>query len=675
MEESKIKTYKPRCKLIDDCFYIISTRNKNKNLSVPEFEKEEDSINKNQNQTFNDNDGSLTLSQTDSTHDTSTKKCIYKKTINHRKIKMKPCKFSKIKENNKTIVVNNDIDNKQKNRNLFHSKSSSGIISFKNKNIKLNDNVITNTYNQRIRNRLTNNIFNPREKLIKNYKINNTNNNINNTSNFSMNNTNKKINNAKSNSIININKNININNINKINNTNYMKYDTKDGYKKEFINIDELMLFEEKFNDVINSIDKDSGVNNQCFDLINYYKESSLCNKFEQYFNNDPQAKIIIHKSVMMIIFNAILTYHISYDREFFLTCRDYLKFIIDYNHKSYLLLCEYISKKIPESSYENIWVKKLLSMLKENLKHLDEKNKNFIQYLTTRGYDIPKKNINFIYEIKFYSNWIQKYVKVLLKNFSDDPLKNNFINFFNDLNIISHEKLHEFFKKKVIKIINKNASFSGCDISQYDEIKPVIEAPYLKNPLTKKFCIVLDLDETLIFLGEDENNKNKGILKFRPGLLQFLSKIKKYYEIIVFTSATKEYGDKIEDIIEKDKKFFDVRLYREHTIIYENELVKDISRIGRPLEKIIIVDNMPQNFRLQKENGINIKAFWGDDQKDNALSALGIILKNIAKNFDDVREGIAFYKDEILNKVSSNFSRKEEFNDNSENIATNQNI
>ena len=660
MEESKIKTYKPRCKLIDDCFYIYSTRNKNKNLSVPELEKEEDSINKNQSQTYNDNDGSLALSQTDSTHDTSSKRYVYKKSINHRKLKMKQCKFSKIKENSKTIVTNNDDENKQKNRNLFHSNSSS---SFKSsKNTKSNDNVITNTYNQRIRKRLNNNIFNPREKLIKNSNVSNKNN----ISNVSYNNANN-IYNSKSNSINNISVN-NINNFNKINNINYMKYNSKDGYKKEFINIDELMLFEEKFNDVINSIDKDVGVNNKCFDLINYYNESSLCNKFEQYFSNDIKAKNIIHKSVMMIIFNAILTYHISYDREFFLTCKDYLKFIIDYNHKSYLLLCEYISKKIPESSYENLWVKKLLSMLKENLKHLDEKNKNFFQYLTTRGYDIPKKNINFIYEIKFYSNWIQKYVKVLLKNFSDDPLKNNFITFFNDLNIISHEKLHEFFKKKVIKITNKNASFGGCDISQYDEIKPVIKAPYLTNPLTKKFCIVLDLDETLISLGQDENNENKGILKFRPGLLQFLTKIKKYYEIIVFTSATKEYGDKIEDVIEKDKKFFDVRLYREHTIIYENELVKDISRIGRPIEKMIIVDNMPQNFRLQKENGINIKAFWGGDQEDTALFSLGIILKNIAKNFEDVREGIAFYKDEILNKVSSNFSKNEELNDENEN-------
>jgi Dullard-like phosphatase family protein len=127
-------------------------------------------------------------------------------------------------------------------------------------------------------------------------------------------------------------------------------------------------------------------------------------------------------------------------------------------------------------------------------------------------------------------------------------------------------------------------------------------------------------------------------------------------YEIIVFTSATKEYADPIENSIEQNEKYFDARLYRHHTIIYENDFVKDISRIGRPLDSIIIVDNMPQNFRLQKENGIFIKPFWGDDIFDTALFSLADILEKIHNQFDDVRHGIYFYKDEILNKVTSNF-------------------
>jgi Dullard-like phosphatase family protein len=133
---------------------------------------------------------------------------------------------------------------------------------------------------------------------------------------------------------------------------------------------------------------------------------------------------------------------------------------------------------------------------------------------------------------------------------------------------------------------------------------------------------------------------------------------LKKYYELIIFTSATPEYADPLLKAIEKGEKIFDYKLYRQHTTIYNNECVKDISKIGRPLDKLIIVDNLPQNFRLQKDNGIMIKAFWGEDNYDTALFALSEILLNIAMEFDDVRKGIIKYRDDILCKVSSTVSK-----------------
>ena len=104
-----------------------------------------------------------------------------------------------------------------------------------------------------------------------------------------------------------------------------------------------------------------------------------------------------------------------------------------------------------------------------------------------------------------------------------------------------------------------------------------------------------------------------------------------------------------------EEDEYFEHRFYRQHTIIIGNDFVKDLNRIGRPLDKIIIVDNMPQNFRLQKENGINIKAFWGEDTNDTALKELGIILVKIAIDGGDVRKGIIRYKDDIIRKVTSN--------------------
>lgn len=62
----------------------------------------------------------------------------------------------------------------------------------------------------------------------------------------------------------------------------------------------------------------------------------------------------------------------------------------------------------------------------------------------------------------------------------------------------------------------------------------------------------------------------------------------------------------------------------------------------------------MPQNYRLQKGNGIFIKAFLGDPN-DSALTHLGDILFKIAKENGDIRKGLSKYKDEIVNMVSLN--------------------
>jgi len=72
-----------------------------------------------------------------------------------------------------------------------------------------------------------------------------------------------------------------------------------------------------------------------------------------------------------------------------------------------------------------------------------------------------------------------------------------------------------------------------------------------------------------------------------------------------------------------------------------------------------MIVDNMPQNFKLQKDNGIFIKGFYGDDNDDTALVDLATILQKIAEEQpEDIRIELAKHQDEIFEKVTSCFSK-----------------
>ena len=364
----------------------------------------------------------------------------------------------------------------------------------------------------------------------------------------------------------------------------------------------------------------------------------------------------------MYIIYDVIICYNFSFDYSFFSTCYQYLESILEINYKSYLLLCQLILLKIPPPSKENIWVDKLSQMLKNNLKHIELNNKEYIKFLMNQDYiNYKNPNINLLLEIKFYSNITNKYLQLFLNSVTNEnKLKNEFCYYFDNLNNLSEDKLFYFFKSKIIRIINQNASVAGIESSSYRNYvdENIVQVPYLKFPCPKKFSLVLDLDETLISFRTHPYEENKGTIRFRPYLDSFLKKVKEKYELIVFTSGTQDYADPLEDAIEQERKYFDARLYRQHTITCGKDIVKDISRIGRSLDKIIIVENMPQNYRLQKENGILIKSFYGEDIYDNALASLGTILVQIANEFNDVRIGIAKYKNEILDKVSTNFSK-----------------
>ena len=140
-----------------------------------------------------------------------------------------------------------------------------------------------------------------------------------------------------------------------------------------------------------------------------------------------------------------------------------------------------------------------------------------------------------------------------------------------------------------------------------------------------------------------------------------FLKELKNLYEIILFTAGTQEYADPILNIIEKNETFFEKRLYRQHCIIIGNLFVKDLSMLGRSLNNVIIVDNMPQNFRLQKENGIFIRSFCGDNN-DTALRDLLPILIGIGNNKEnDVRKELEKMKNEIFEKITTNLNLNED--------------
>ena len=144
----------------------------------------------------------------------------------------------------------------------------------------------------------------------------------------------------------------------------------------------------------------------------------------------------------------------------------------------------------------------------------------------------------------------------------------------------------------------------------------------------------MINLDKTLLY-----NDNNTIIL--RPNLFNFLSMIKKMYEIIAFSFDTNSNIDKALTLIESKSKYFDYTLYSDQLSINNNgQLIKDINNLGRDLKNIIVIDSKMHIHKKYKNNLILIKGFYGDVSKDiNLLKIFGYILQNI-KNYtfeDDV--------------------------------------
>lgn len=157
-------------------------------------------------------------------------------------------------------------------------------------------------------------------------------------------------------------------------------------------------------------------------------------------------------------------------------------------------------------------------------------------------------------------------------------------------------------------------------------------------------YTLVLDLDETLVHYYEMDGVGNYDI---RPGMHDFLERMNHLgYELVIFTAATQDYADWVIDQIDPGRLIHH-RIYRQHALPWGPIFVKDLSRLGRELDRTLIIDNVQENFMLQPNNGIFILT-WYDDPQDTALSALTPLLDELIATRSKVPDILDKYRDQI---------------------------
>ncbi|KAJ6253056.1 scp1-like small phosphatase 4-related [Anaeramoeba flamelloides] len=114
---------------------------------------------------------------------------------------------------------------------------------------------------------------------------------------------------------------------------------------------------------------------------------------------------------------------------------------------------------------------------------------------------------------------------------------------------------------------------------------------------------------------GENHNSEQHTIyVQKRPHLKTFLETCSQLFEVVVFTAGTKEYADIILDELDPNNVLISHRLYRDSCKEVEQDMyVKDLSLLGRDLDRVLIIDDLPSSYSLQPQNAIPIEKFCGN--------------------------------------------------------------
>ena len=342
-----------------------------------------------------------------------------------------------------------------------------------------------------------------------------------------------------------------------------------------------------------------------------------------------------------------------NYIKEF-LTC-------LNYCHNNLLYVIFIVIQKIEEAIKEN-----KIKLEENSLEYNDYNKCKIIIELNNEKLNINKYKDTFHTNNKIIKNIILNLLNILRD--INGNIAQNIIEIFNlsktskfrtiivnhiKTNILISDKLNEIVKKYQYQEDQEQNNNNNLENHFDNELtlkmndKVEIKVPYLppkKSDDKREYCLVLDLDETLVHFFEDNY---EAYVKVRMGAEHFITVLSQYCEIVIFTASTKYYCDIVIDGLDC-KNLIDYKLYREHTYDYNGINVKDLSKLGRDLTKVIIIDNIEENYTFQPKNGLNIIDFEGDEN-DNELQFLlkdlleivSVPGKNVLEELPNVRKNM----------------------------------
>ena len=203
--------------------------------------------------------------------------------------------------------------------------------------------------------------------------------------------------------------------------------------KKEvstFVNLENLMILEEKISDILSGLDSGKISGNLCVEYWNFLNFTTF--NFENYFKDDISKKLINICSLLEFL-SIIVTYEFIIHNKLNSCTNDFRQILI-LAHQNYLILCEYLISKVSCEAFSNVWVHKFQKLINNKL---NQKMNSFVHL-----HYIKKNNEKII---SLFSQVFSKH------NDNDNIL--TFNNFLLNIHKVTFSNLNDLFKSKIMII------------------------------------------------------------------------------------------------------------------------------------------------------------------------------------------------------------------------------
>ena len=193
-------------------------------------------------------------------------------------------------------------------------------------------------------------------------------------------------------------------------------------------------------------------------------------------------------------------------------------------------------------------------------------------------------------------------------------------------------------------------------NMEEQPRCKQKVNFNFPEEQKNKKIAL-FDLDETLVHCTKEKKGLNGDIvniklptnktvpvgLNIRSHWKEALDLIKSHYHIVVYTASHQSYADAVLNYLDKENKYFQYRLYRNHCVQCDVDgikfYVKDLDTLNKyyNLKDVVLIDNSVLSFAYHLNNGIPIVPFI-EQKDDTQLLMLAYYLVSIS-SFDDLTQ------------------------------------